>query len=360
VVGHLRGKVMAPNGKIPIAGAVLYLTTEKPAPMPEKVFCDECVHIRAGMPYALSDDKGSFDLAPTKLGTQYLVTQKGGFRRIREIKVAKGDKAIPETYTSLPHRTDPMLDDEVPRMTVVQGHYDEIEASLEKLGIDPSAIELVHSPLIGEAARSFLGDKAKVDQRHIVFLPCGDFTQPPPNTDLSSETIIQDNLRAFVAGGGRLYVTDWHYDFIAKTFPGYITWSGGGGLPCSGCEKNAYDVPATVEDPGLAAWMTAQSLPSFTLQKNYTTIASVNPVQTTDAAGNPKTVTPRVWVSGAKNGGPKRPATVSFEHGCGRVLFSSYHTEPFSNDLTPQERALLGVLLEASVCNDSPTGVVVR
>lgn len=55
-----------------------------------------------------------------------------------------------------------------------------------------------------------------------------------------------------------------------------------------------------------------------------------------------------------------RPATVSFEHGCGRVLFSSYHTEPFSNDLTPQERALLGVLLEASVCNDSPTGVVVN
>ena len=87
---------------------------------------------------------------------------------------------------------------------------------------------------------------------------------------------------------------------------------------------------------------------------------TVNPVQTTDGTGAPKTVTPRVWVSGSRNGGARRPSTVSFEHGCGRVLFSSYHTEPFSNDLTPQERALLGVLLEASVCNASPNGVVVN
>jgi len=51
---------------------------------------------------------------------------------------------------------------------------------------------------------------------------------------------------------------------------------------------------------------------------------------------------------------------VSFEQGCGRVMFSTYHTEPFSTSLTAQERALLGVLLEVSVCNASPTGVVVR
>jgi hypothetical protein len=360
VVGHLRGTVMAPNGKMPIAGAVLYLTATRPEPAPEKVFCDACVHLAGATPYALSDDKGTFELAPTTLGTQYLVLQKGGFRRVREIYVSKGDATLPTSLTMLPPRTDLAAGDEVPRMTVVHGEYDEIEASLQKLGIDPSAIEIVQSALIGEAATSFLSDKAHVDQRHIVFLPCGDFTQPPPNTDLSAAKVIQDNLRAFVEAGGRLYVTDWHYDFIARTFPGYITWSGAGSAPCSGCEHLAYDAPATVDDPGLAAWMSAQSLPTFTLQKNYTTIASVNPVETTDAAGAPKTVTPRVWVSGARSGGAKRPATVSFEHGCGRVLFSSYHTEPFSNDLTPQERALLGVLLEASVCNDSPTGVVVN
>ena len=346
-VGHLSGTVMAPNGTMPIAGAVLYLTKTKPEPTPEKVYCDACVHLDALTPYALSDDKGGFVLAPTTLGTQYLVLQKGGFRRVREIYVSKGDSTLPSTLTMLPPKTDLTAGDEVPRMTVVHGQYDEIEASLQKLGIDPSAIEIVQSALVGQAASSFLTDKSRVDAKHIVFLPCGDFTQPAPNTDLSSDVTIQDNLRSFVDAGGRLYVTDWHYDFIAKTFPGMIEWSGGGSAPCSGCEKIAYDTPATVDDPALAAWMSAQSLGSFTLQRNYTTIASVDPAA-------------HVWVSGAKAAGKKAPATVSFEHGCGRVLFSSYHTEPYSNDLTPQERALLGILLEASVCNDSPTGVVVK
>jgi hypothetical protein len=359
-VGHLRGTVMAPNMTLPIAGAVLYLTTKKPEPEPEKVYCDVCIHLDAATPYALSDDKGSFDLLPNAVGTQYLVVQKGGFRRVREIYVSKGEATLPSTLTALPGRTDLSAGDEVPRMTVVHGQYDEIEASLKKLGIHESAIDVVESALVGQAASSFLTDKSRVDAKHIVFLPCGDFTQPAPNTDLSADPAIQDNLRSFVDAGGRLYVTDWHYDFIAKTFPGYIDWTGGGSAPCSGCERIAYDAPATVDDPALAAWLTAQSLPTFTLQRNYTTIASVNPVEETDASGVTKTVTPHVWVSGSKSAGKKAPATVSFEHGCGRVLFSSYHTEPFSNDLTPQERALLGILLEASVCNDSPTGVVVK
>ena len=359
-VGHLRGTVMAPNGTLPIAGAVLYLTTKAPEPEPEKVYCDACVHLDAATPFALSDEKGEFVLAPNAVGPQYLVVQKGGFRRVREIQVAKGEATLDTVLTSLPPRTDLAAGDEVPRMTVVHGQYDEIEASLHKLGIHDSAIEVVQSALIGQAASSFLTDKARVDAKHIVFLPCGDFTQPAPNTDLSADPAIQDNLRSFVDAGGRLYVTDWHYDFVAKTFPGFIDWAGGGSAPCSGCERVAYDAPATVNDPALAAWMTAQNLPGFTLQKNYTTIASVNSVATTDAAGMTKTVTPHVWVSGAKSAGKKAPATVSFEHGCGRVLFSTYHTEPFSNDLTPQERALLGILLEASVCNDSPTGVIVK
>ena len=359
VQGHLTGVVRAPNGTIPIAGAVLYLTKEKPSPAPESVFCDVCVHLSADTPYALSDSNGAFDLAPTELGAQYLVVQKGGFRRVREIYVSKGDSKLPDTLTTLPPKTDLAAGDEVPRMTVVKGAYDEIESSLQKLGIDPSAIDIVHSNLIGVAAKAFLSDAAAVNGRHIVFLPCGDFTQAPPNVDLSADPTIQENLRAFVRAGGRLYVTDWHYDFISQTFPGYVTWTGGGGPPCSGCQKISYDAPATVDDPGLAAWMSAQNLSTFTVEKNYTTISTVNPVETTDSAGQPKTVTPRVWVSSEQKG-VQHPATVSFENGCGRVLYSTYHTEPFSNDLAPQERALLGVLLEASVCNDSPTGVVVK
>lgn len=360
VVAVLSGKVWAPNGTVPIAGALVYLSAEKPAPIPDKVYCDSCVKITAGTPYALTDASGSFELSATSAGAQYLVLQKGGFRRVREIYVSKGTESLPGTLTSLPAKTDLAAGDEIPRITVVRGAYDEIEASLEKLGIDPSAIDLVESPLIGKAAKEFLSDASRVDDRHIVFLPCGDFTQPPPNVDLSAEPTIQDNLRDFVDAGGRLYVTDWHYDFIARTFPGFVEFAGASQTACSGCEHLSYDAAADVSDPDLAAWLAAQSLTSFTLQKNYTQITAVHPQSVEDASGGTTQVTPRTWVNGSKQGSAPRPATVSFEHGCGRVLFSTYHTEPFSLDLTPQERALLGVLLEVTVCNGSSEGVIVK
>ena len=354
-VGHLRGTVRAPNGTVPVAGALVYLTKQKPEPTPPKVHCDSCVQLGRGSPHAIANERGEYDVAATELGTQYLVIQKGGFRRVREVYVKAGDEKLPDTLTTLPPKSDPATGDEVPRMTVVHGSYDEIEASLEKLGIDKSAFDVVKSPLVGEAARTFLRDPAAVNGRHIVFLPCGDYTQPSPNVDLSAEKLIADNLKSFVEAGGRLYVTDWHYDFVAKTFPGFVQFGGESAQPCSGCERVSYDAAAVVTDPGLASWMSAQGLSTFNIEKNYTGITGVTPVTT-----GGKTIVPRVWVSGSRNGAPPKPATISFEHGCGRVLFSTYHTEPFSTSLTPQERALLGVLLEVSVCNDSPSGVVIR
>lgn len=359
VVGHLTGTVWAPNGTVPIAGALLYLTSTAPEPIADHVYCDSCVKLAAGTPYALSDSSGHFDLSATATGKQFLVIQKGGFRRVREIYVSKGDLELPNTLTLLPPKTNLAQGDEIPRLTVVRGAYDEIEASLQKLGIDADAIDIVWTPLIGEGAKAFLTDAKAVNSRHIVFLPCGDFTQPSPNVDLSSDPTIQKNLKSFVDAGGRLYVTDWHYDFIARTFPGFVSFEGASSTACSGCGHLPYDAPAEVKDGELASWMTAQGLSSFTLQKNYTAISSVSPNATTDAQGNPATITPHVWVNGQKQG-TSRPATVSFESGCGRVLFSTYHTEPFSLELTPQERALLGVLLEVSVCTESPSGVIVK
>ena len=359
VVGHLTGTVLAPNGTMPVAGALVYLTGQKPSPEPEHVFCDGCVTLPNGAPHAIADAKGAFDVGATQTGSQYIVIQKGGFRKVREIYVSKGDEKLPTSLTTLPPRTDLVGGDEVPRMTVVKGGYDEIEASLAKLGIDPSALDMVESPLIGQAAKAFLTDAKKVNGRHIIFLPCGDYTQPSPNVDLSTDPTIQANLRAFVEAGGRVYATDWHYDFIARTFPGFVNFQGASNTACSGCGKIPYTANAKVEDPSLAAWMQGQGLGQFDLQKNYTGIASVQPTSVTTSSGT-KMVTPKVWVSGSVNGGPVKPATVSFEYGCGRVLFSTYHTEPFSLQLTPQERALLGVLLEVSVCNDSSSGVIVK
>jgi hypothetical protein len=195
--------------------------------------------------------------------------------------------------------------------------------------------------------------------QQIIFLPCGDYTQGGVNVDLSTDPVIQANLQAFVAQGGRLYVTDWHYDFVNRAFPGYVQWSGASGTSCSGCLHNSYDAPAKVDDPGLASWLTAQNISSFTLLRNYTTISSVSAVTPDAGGGDGGVVTPKVWLH-AQQSASSTPATVSFEYGCGRVMYSTYHAEPATLKLTEQERALLGVLLDVNVCNDSASGVIVK
>jgi len=56
---------------------------------------------------------------------------------------------------------------------------------------------------------------------------------------------------------------------------------------------------------------------------------------------------------------PKRPMTVTYEPvGCGRVLFSTYHTtDSVHVGLVPQERVLLYLIMEIGVCRD-PKGIV--
>ena len=65
---------------------------------------------------------------------------------------------------------------------------------------------------------------------------------------------------------------------------------------------------------------------------------------------------PHVFVIGGSEEEPlpKRPLTVTYEPaGCGRVLFSTYHTtDELHPGLVPQERILLYVIMEIGICMD--------
>lgn len=372
VVSTVTGVVKAPEGTIPISGALVYLVPSPPDPIPTGVYCDECVKLESGTPFTLSKADGSFSLGATNTGMLFLVVQKGQFRRVRQINVTPGAVSVPVALTTMPKKTDDAAGDTIPHMALVNGAWDAIDMSLANMGLGTvnnsgplgtKAVDKKTAPYdyyYGAPAFSpgskgdytkILNDYAVLSQYHIVFLPCAWSDQTTCNVSQPSATpAVQANLQKFVKAGGKLYATDYSYEFVRQVFPGYVKWKEQTSTLGSACLKGAWDGAASSPDKGLTDWLAAQSISSFTVQQNWTALDSVAAQMTTDAKGAPLLETPKIWVNAAAGAYGTIPTTVSFQQQCGRVLYSTYHTEGSSAGLLPQERALLYILLEVGVC----------
>ncbi|MCL2822896.1 MAG: carboxypeptidase-like regulatory domain-containing protein [Polyangiaceae bacterium] len=357
-VATLSGRVVAPEGTIPISGALVFLTTKAPAPFPDVTFCDKCVQLSPSDPYAFTAADGAFLLDAYQTGPQYLVVQKGQFRKVRSVVVTVGEQTVDAEFTRLPARMNKEAGDDIPKMAVVKGQWDAIELSLAKLGLaeikkgflglfDSVDKETAGFDMIeGMGQASFFKDYSKLGQYHIVFVPCSGSDGTTCNNYDPDNPQIQDNLRRFVADGGKLYVTDYSYEYVRRPWPGYVTWDQEKSSTGSACLGSEYDANAIVDDPGMSAWLQAQGINAFEVKANWTRVTAVHTQPGYDAENEPVSITPKVWVRGQSN-----PTTVSFQDRCGRVLFSTYHTESDgSSAFLPQEKALLYVLLEVGVC----------
>jgi len=354
-VAFLDGVVLAPEGTIPINEALVYATQGDVEPIPQQVFCDKCIELGAQTPYVLSEVDGTFSLGLPSAGSWKLVIQKGAFRRVRTIDVTEGTAQLDPALTTLPSASDPANGDDIPRMAVTDASWDSIKDTLAKLGL--GQIDANGALVAGTEQydlydssnnHTLLTDANLLNQYHIVFFGC-DFSWP--DTHLVDPTVI-DNLRNFVAAGGKLYVTDYSYDILKRAFANEnpLTWEYDTGQ-FGDAESSVYDAPATVQDPDMAAWLATQGITSFDLVDNWTILQSVNNYSANDENGMTAQFTPTVWVTGDVPGLGQRPATVSYQVGCGRALFSTYHTEAFFGaTLAAQERALLYIILEVNVC----------
>ncbi len=359
-VGNLEGQVLAPEGTIPISGALVYLTPAPPDGIPDGVYCDRCVELDSGTPYTESAADGSFNLPAYQTGEQYLVVQKGQFRRYRTVDVVEGAQSVPAAMTTLPGKMDKANGDDIPKMAVLVGAWDDIGDSLQKLGMQPGSFDRFIGSFPPNANDPFapnklVHDPAVMNQYHIVFMPCDSSDGVMCEYSYAQDSATRSTLQQYAEAGGKVYVTDYSYDYIREAWPGYIDWVGQDSSFGSACMSNEYDAPAQVEDQGMQDWLTAQNITSFSLEANWTMVDKVNTLASTDSDGNPADITPKVWVSGQTPSNGLKPATVSFERGCGRVLFSTYHTEGTGGgSLLAQEKALLYVLLEVGVCIGVP------
>src|SRR5690606_33192902 len=98
----LTGTVFAPNGEIPISGAVVYTSVDEPIGIPQHVYCPACESLGCDDNFAITEPDGTFSLDTVSGNDRYLVVQKGQFMRVTSIDVAPGNAALPSEVTSLP------------------------------------------------------------------------------------------------------------------------------------------------------------------------------------------------------------------------------------------------------------------
>ena len=371
----LEGTVYAPNMQIPISGALVYLTDDAVEPVPDKVYCSSCVELTCDTPFVLTEPDGSFSLPATAGPGQQLVVQKGEFLRIVDFDVVEGSKAVPADQSSLPGEWNPAAGMWIPKIAVYETDPDRVFNVLAKFGLGEVSAngELIPGTqqfsLISDSDQgAFMDDFIGMSQYHIIFVPCAatKFWLGAPSVPL----LRAQNIRDYVAGGGKWYATDHSNEYIEAPFADYQEFHAAG-MPDI---QPAYDVNGSVVDAELLAWLqalppglkdigggnpTLNALPSVELQLNYSGIESTTPIIVQDEDGMDVDVGQHTWVEGpctsCRDPSKIRPMAISGQWGCGRMMYSTFENSSVAHPgLNPQELILLYMILEISVCHDKP------
>lgn len=388
---RLRGTVYVPNGADPLASAVVYVPQSgQLTPLPSAPSCELCRDPIAGraVTFAYSGSDGKFELRGVPSGDQVpLVVQKGRFRRMVSVRVpACQTTELAPDDTRLPRSR---AEGDLPKLAVAAGDHDAIECVLRQIGIDlgefqtpdqRGAVHLYDNQKPGAATlpgqlllSSLLTDRNRLFSYQMLFLNCSGIAY---SQGLLGSPQVRSNLIDFLRQGGRLYATDWSYDFIGQlpelapfvcfqddkdcsvTTPhGFHTAVASGGLgdPITGA--------VTSQASGLADFLRRLAVP---IDPNRVPITELLPgwVQIAQTAQDPQRFPSKIYLQGMSTG-KLRPLTVAFEYppqaGCGRVLFSSYHTRERAAQKTfpsycplgamlPQEHILEYLLFELADC----------
>jgi len=369
----LTGTVYAPNMEIPISGALVYVTNADVEPVPDQVYCSECVQLPCDTPFVLTEPDGSFEVPAVVGPGQQLVVQKGEFLRIVDFDVVEGDNVVPHDQSNLPGEWNPGAGMWIPKIAVYRTDPDRVYNVLAKFGLGettaggelvPGTEQFVLIPDSDQGA--VMDDFVGMKEFHIIFVPCAAtkswFTAP------TVHPLRAQNIRDYVAAGGKWYATDHSNEYIEAPFSDYQEFHS----PAMPDIQPAYDVNGTVVDPDLLAWLqalppalkdigggnpTLAALPSVELMLNYSGIETIAPVIVQDDEGNDVDVGHHTWVEGpctsCSDPGKIRPMAISGQWGCGRMMYSTFENSSVPHEgLNPQELILLYMILEISVCHE--------
>lgn len=438
----ITGTVVSANGIDPISGAVVYIpgastSLKSDIVAPSKklsvdcgtkggtISCTAATETACASTCSCSD--GSYSLTTTGCSSDSTTVNfcKGSFcgKTTLECK----DEACTANITGA------KTTDSIPAMAVVTGRFDEIENVLAKLGLG----EVQSTGLLKIGTESFtiylgggardseytdtakykstsvlFGSLTEMQKYSIIFINCGSNQDPTSGALVAALTAGSDlqashtayhnllmttktkglssgvvsNIQNFVAGGGKLYVTDLAYDFIEQSHPSFMDFQGDGTSATSAETVGAADLgtsgitsDATIKNDALKSWMQGSALTTNTIGANTpgtscTTTAGGNSGSKNlnsdgtirigdflsgwavmNSAYSGVSPAPYTWIEGpvtfsGQTTAVTRPLTVSQKVGSkgGCLLYSSYHTSEScpTTGFWPQERFLQYVVFE--------------
>lgn len=268
----------------------------------------------------LTDADGRFVLNGVPAGEQVLVISKGTFRSERTVTIPAG------SILALDEEDCALSPDDI-RIAVVRGsQYDHVEQVLGSIGIDDANIDLYDS----DWAERLLGPDERVRDYDVVFLNCRS-AEPVYLATQAMRTL----MRSYVADGGSLFASDQAYDLIERTFSDKIDFLGQDTTLSAADQGSAVDgLAATVVNVEMATLLGRSTATLHYPLETWSMIQSVAEDVDVYLIADPQALDGHV-VEDA-------PQIVGFDHGQGRVTYSSFHQEPGSH---PDQLRILQLLM---------------
>lgn len=209
--GDIVGRVCSPNGSEWLFGVQV------------SVEATDCTG-RTSVVEAVTDNNGFYRLTAVPNGQHTLTIETGSFTtQIRGVPVN-----INETTDLTGQTTKTCLDRRSARIAVLTGVFDSYESVLDDLGVAYSLYEGDSaSPNSTRDGQTLLQDADALQNFDIIIINSGEwyrlFRDPARLADLER---MKTNLIFFVEEGGSLYVSDWAYYWIEKTYSDRVDFYG--------------------------------------------------------------------------------------------------------------------------------------
>ncbi len=341
----LSGKVMSPNNAFPISRAKI------------KVYLNDDV-----IAEQISDALGNFTIDNLPSAELIVELSKGKFKRQINIDL-QDDYQLEPSQRNL---------DLFPTMVVVPGAFDDIEQVLVNIGVVDTdgapAFDIVlngmgrHSenslrahaqmnrmsslipPNVTFTFNDLVHDPALLASYDIVFLNCGATSQ------FADDPVAVSNLKDYVANGGIIYATDWMYKYLDAMFEteNYLTFS----LPEKGGDSMQADV--VVNNADLTTWLEGQGLIVTPTIEINGFLSSWQMVDSFSDSVDDWLIAETVTYEGVEH--TNKAMAYTFQHGCGGVFYSSFHTHGNNAAEAVIEQMMNYFIFELSALGDPECG----